>query len=253
MLKASGYPIVGRLVAVLGISSVLLIVPNQSVAQQYTPFDGYPKVADQIFVYERPLFSSDTRRTEPSSQTPSEWETRRLGIVQLNPGTTVYVDRVDGQADSSFELTDTRTGAKLGTFYRINHNSKLLFSGHGAVYLYSGAPSVCLGMASRKYVLRNGGLVEIKQPVIQFDKVIETEVLGDIELFSSPDSREVLAKLPKGSRLEVLGVAGYSDYVDPLGEPHLGARGLLVKTPLGLTAWYMPAGSGGRLDIHACE
>jgi len=219
--------------------------------QLRTPFDEYPQVAPQVFAYERGLFTDYKGSSVARLNVPEYEERNRIGIVSVAPKVTAYVDRIDNlvHGPASLEITDVKSGVllgklDLGLISPSNHDAKLLFNGQGVVYLHHVPTSVCFGSATRKFLLNGNRLVETKQAIAYLGA--EAEVFGDIKLFSSPDSSgSVVATLQDGAKVTVIGVAADSISLDTKSNQYLPT--LLVKTPLGLTGWYLPGRSGQEL------
>ncbi len=222
-----------------------------------SPFAEYPLVAPQVFVYERELFTQYKGPSVPRLNVPDFEERSRIGIVAIAPKINAYVDRIENTVHGPgfFEITDLKTGALLGKFDLglVPESAELLFTGQGNVYLHHIPTSVCFGSATRQFVLAGKRLVETKQAIAYLNS--EAEVFGDIKLFSTVDnSASVVATLQAGAAVTVLGIAPDSVTLTPGRGQSLPT--LLVKTPLGLTGWYVPDRSGGEragISITQCN
>jgi len=241
-----------NLVFRIGCLLLVLLGPVMSPAQvseakRRSPFSEYPFVAPQIFAYERELFTP-YKGLSVARQNVSEFEERsRIGIVVIAPKISAYVDRIEHTVHGPgfFEITDLKTGAQLGKFDLgfVSDSAELLFTGQGNVYLHHVPTSVCFGSATRKFVLTGKRLVETQQAIAYLNA--DAEVFGDIKLFSTPDtSASVVASLQNGAQVTVLGIAPDSVTLNPNRGQSLPT--LLIKTPLGLTGWYVPSRSGGE-------
>jgi len=222
-----------------------------------SPFSEYPLVAPQVFVYDRELFTQYKGPSVTRVNVPDFEERSRIGIVAIAPQISAYVDRIDNSVHGPgfFEITDLKTGALLGKFDLglIPGSAELLFAGQGNVYLHHVPTSVCFGSATRKFVLTGKRLVETQQAIAYLNA--DADVFGDIKLFSAPDnSASVVAYLQEGARVTVLGIARDSVTLSPNRGQSLPT--LLIKTPLGLTGWYVPGRSGGEragITITQCN
>lgn len=215
-----------------------------------TPFDEYPQVAPQVFVYDLSLFTAYKGPSVARFNVPEFEERKRIGTVTLAPKVAAYVDRIDNlvHGPASFEITDAKTGTSLGRFdlgliAPSANEAKLLFNGQGIVYLHHVPPSICYGRATRKFVLGGNRLIETQQAIAYLNT--DSEIFGDIKLLSSPDgSGPTVASLQEGSKVSVLGIAAHSIELNPKKGQYRPT--LLVRTPLGLTGWYVPGRSGAE-------
>jgi len=222
-----------------------------------SPFSEFPFVAPQVFVYERELFTQYKGPSVARLNVPNFEERSRFGIVAIAPKISAYVDRIDNSVHGPgfFEITDLKTGALLGKFDLglIPGSAELLFTGQGNVYLHHVPTSVCFGSATRKFVLHGKRLVETQQAIAYLNA--DADVFGDIKLFSTLDNlASVVASLQEGARVTVLGIAPDSVTLNPNRGQSLPT--LLIKTPLGLTGWYVPGRAGGEragLTITQCN
>lgn len=82
----------------------------------------------------------------------------------------------------------------------------------------------------RKYSWRDGALSEVKQPF--YFVGLDSTTLVDLDLFSSKEFRQPVARLPKGTAVTVL----LNEAVD-LGDDDHDSANYLVKTPFGLIGW----------------
>ncbi len=231
---------------------LVLAGPVQSFAQggeakRRSPFSEYPYVAPQVFVYERELFTQ-YKGVSVVRANVSDFETRsRLGIVAITPKVSAYLDRIDNSVHgpSFFEITDLKTGALIGKFDLglVPESAELLFTGQSNVYLHHVPTSVCFGSVTRKFVLTGKRLVETQQAIAYLNA--DADIFGDIKLFSRTEiSGAVVATVQEGARVTVLGIAPDSVALNPSRGQSLPT--LLIKTPLGLTGWYVPSRSGGE-------
>ncbi|TXH88158.1 MAG: hypothetical protein E6Q78_11140 [Rhodoferax sp.] len=222
-----------------------------------SPFSEYPLVAPEVFAYERELFTQYKGPSVSRLKVQEFEERRRLGIVAVAPKISAYVDRIDNtvHGPSFLEVTDLKAGTLLGRFdLGLGAGpAELLFSGHGNVYLHHVPTSVCFGSATRKFVLVGKRLVETHQAITYLNA--EADVYGDIKVLAAPDnSAPVVASLQEGTRVLVLGIAPDSVALGPNRDQALPT--LLIRTPLGLTGWYVPSRSGserGGLSITTCN
>lgn len=234
------------------VASLLIAPYAQSEEMQRTPFDEYPQVASQVFVFDRSMFSPYTGPSVARSNVPDFEQRHRIGVVVLAPRLSVFVDRIEPliHGTTSLELTDTRSGVSVGKFdlgliSLANYSAKLLFNGQGVVYLHHVPTSVCYGNATRKFVWSGKKLTETKQALAYLGQ--DSEVFGNIKLFSSLDpSSQVVASLLEGTKITVVGIAPDSIVLNPQNNQYL--PNLLIKTPLGLTGWYLPGHSGPELS-----
>ena len=236
----------------IGCLLLILLGPVMSFAQvseakRRSPFSEYSFVAPQIFAYERELFTQYKGPSVARLNVPEFEERSRIGIVAIAPKISAYVDRIEHTVNGPgyFEITDLKTGALLGKFDLgfVADSAELLFTGQGNVYLHYVPTSVCFGSATRKFVLIGKRLVETQQAIAYLNA--EADVFGDIKLFSTPDtSASVVASLQNGAQVTVLGIAPDSVTLNPNRGQSLPT--LLIKTPLGLTGWYVPGCSGGE-------
>jgi hypothetical protein len=225
-----------------------------------TPFDEYIQVSNQIFVFDRSHFSPYTGSSVARQNVPEHEERKRFGLVTLAPNHRVYVDRIDNliHGPSSFEITDEKSGVSLGKFdlglmSPDNDESKLLFNGQGMVYLHHVPTSVCFGMATRKFLLNGKKLIETMQPLTYLGA--DAAVFGNIKLSSSLEpSSPIVAALQEGAKVTVIGIAPAPITKNTKNYQHLPR--LLIKTPLGLTGWYIPGDPGvgiSGISITQCN
>jgi hypothetical protein len=215
-----------------------------------SPFDEYPQVAQQVFVTDLSLFTAYRGPSVARLNVPEFEERARIGIVNLASKTSVYVDRIDNlvHGPASFEITDAKTGMSLGRFNLglispSNSDAKLLFNGQGVVYLHHVPPSICFGRATRKFMLGGKRLVETQQAIAYLNT--DSEVFGDVKLFSSPDGTgSAVASLQEGAKVSVIGIA--VDSIELNQKKGQNQPTLLIKTPLGLVGWYLPGRSGAE-------
>lgn len=211
--------------------------------QSRSPFGSYSQASKQVFVFDPSLFRQYTGPSVERSNVPEYEVRRRIGVVTLAPKIDVYVDRIDYlvHGPSSFELTDVSTGALLAKFdlglIAPDLSGKLLFNGQGTVYLNHVPTSVCYGYATRKFTLSGRKLVETKQAIVYLGA--DAEVFGEVQLHSTFDGAgSVVAALQDGAKVTVIGIAPDSVVLAPKSNRSL--PNLLVKTPLGLTGWFVP-------------
>lgn len=241
----------------LVLSGPVLSLAQVGEVKRRSPFSEYPYVAPQVFVYERELFTQYKGLSVVRTNVPDFEERSRIGIVALALKTSAYLDRIDNlvHGPSFFEITDLKTGALLGKFDLglSPESAELLFAGQGNVYLHHVPTAVCFGSATRKFVLTGKRLVETQQAIAYVNA--DADIFGDIKLFSTlENSASVVATLHEGARVTVLGIASDSVTLNPNRGQSLPT--LLIKTPLGLTGWYVPSRSGGEragISITQCN
>jgi len=122
----------------------------------------------------------------------------------------------EGEAgDATFSINNLESGTNVARILA----TTLIVPGNG--YVYSLGHVFSHFDVHSKYKLESGSLVEVRQPFYYVGMV--TETLADIDIFSAQDGGEIVAHLPKGSKIEVLvGNKGY----------------YLIKTTFGLVGWY---------------
>lgn len=127
-----------------------------------------------------------------------------------------FVDFDPGpSADPQFLLTDEKTGTEVG---RIGADA-LILPGNG--FIYSIARTNNMHEERQKFAVRDGKLVEVKQP---FSYVgLESKAKVPLTLTAAKGSGETVASIPKGDALQV--VLRDDEY-------------LLVKTQFGLVGWW---------------
>jgi hypothetical protein len=241
----------------LVLSGPVLSLAQVGEVKRRSPFSEYPYVAPQVFVYERELFIQYKGLSVVRTNVPDFEERSRIGIVAIAPKISAYLDRIDNSVHgpSFFEITDLKTGSLLGKLDLglIPASAELLFTGQGNVYLHHVPTSVCFGSATRKFVLTGKRLVETQQAIAYVNA--DADIFGEIKLFSTPEnSASVVATLQEGARVTVLGIASDSVTLNPNRGQTLPT--LLIKTPLGLTGWYVPSRSGGEragISITQCN
>ena len=223
-------------------------------------FEEYPQVAVQLFVYDRSLFTEYKGASVNRLNVPDYEERRRIGVVNFSSNVTVYVDRIDNRVHgpASLEITDAKSGFSLAKFdlgliAPSNRDAKLLFNGQGIVYLHHVPTTVCYGQTTRKFTLNGKKLVETKQAIAFVGT--DAKVIGDIRLFSSPDGAgSTVATLQDGANVSVVGI--HPDSVVTVPKSDESRPTLLVKTPLGLSGWYVPGRSGlehNGVSITTCN
>jgi hypothetical protein len=111
---------------------------------------------------------------------------------------------------------------------------RFVFPGNGSV-LTEGQNNQSFNVR-RKFVLSDGQLVEARQPFYYVG--LDSVALVDLDLYSSKDFRQPVARLRKGEKVTVL----LNEAVDK-GDGEYGTDTYLVKTPFGLVGWIRsPAG-----------
>lgn len=118
-------------------------------------------------------------------------------------------------ADPSFIISDGKSGKKLGEIAA----DSLALPGNG--FIYAAARSNYMHEMRQKFAIRDGKLVEIKQP---FSYVgLDSKAKVPLALLAKQGSGEVVANIPAGDSLQV--VLSEGDY-------------LLIKTQFGLVGWW---------------
>jgi hypothetical protein len=178
------------------------------VPEDLTPFPG--KLS-----YDPALTELIDKPLEPEEGAP---EARRLVSTRLNrdAGTRYFIDFDSGpSADPSFVITDEKTGKIVGSIGA----ESLTLPGNGFIYATGRANRMHL--EHLKYTIRDGKLVEIRQP---FSYVgLKSKAKVDLKLLAEKDGGETVASIPAGDPLEV--VLRDGDH-------------LLVKTRFGLLGWW---------------
>lgn len=118
-------------------------------------------------------------------------------------------------ADPSFIISDEKTGKQLG---EISADS-LALPGNG--FIYAAGRSNNMHEVRQKFAVRDGKLVEVKQP---FSYVgLDSKAKVPLALLAKQGSGEVVANIPAGDALQV--VLSEGEY-------------LLIKTQFGLVGWW---------------
>lgn len=126
-------------------------------------------------------------------------------IIYYDPGPS---------ADPSFVITDEKTNTRIGVIA----GDALIVPGNG--FIYSIARTNNMHEERQKFEVKDGKIVEIKQPFSYVGLNSKSRV--PLTLTAEKDGKEVVAQLPKGESLQV--VLRDGDY-------------LLIKTPFGLIGW----------------
>lgn len=127
-----------------------------------------------------------------------------------------FVDFDPGpSADPSFTISDEKTGKRIG---QIGANA-LVLPGNG--FIYAIGRSNNMHEERQKFLLREGELVEVKQPYSYIG--LDSKANVPITLTSGQGKGEVVANIPKGDSLQV--VLRDEEY-------------LLIKTQFGLVGWW---------------
>lgn len=213
-----------RTLIILGLAVALASAQAQeNDKNQPAPFPGLKSLA--VSGGESPSsqrISYDAALSEvidkPLPMEEGEPEVRRMLVTQLDRENKIrhFIDFDPGpSADPSFVITDEKTGQLIGT---IGADS-LSLPGNG--FIYATGRSNNLHLERQKFAIRDGKLVEIKQP---FSYVgLESKAKVPLKLLANKDSGEVIANIPKGDSLEVVLRDG---------------EHLLVKTRFGLVGWW---------------
>lgn len=139
-----------------------------------------------------------------STRLSDDSETRYL--IDFDPGPS---------ADPMFVIIDEKSGTRLGVIGA----DKLLVPGNG--FLYASGRSNEMHLVHRKFAIREGKLVEIKQP---FSYVgLDSKARRPLTLKSAKNGGETVAHLPTGTPLQVV-----------LRDDDC----LLIKTRFGLLGWW---------------
>lgn len=206
---------------------------TQSSAQAPSPFAVYHRVAQQVFVTSTALFSrytgQDVTKWRPPEGDEDVDSRKRLGVFALTPALKVYIDVVQTGLPSYYELRNVKNGRLIHRFEYgegRDEGAVLLLNGRGIVYEYARPEDNCFGMVTKKFRLRHGSLMEVKQPYAYL-AASETTTLENITLYQATSTSAVhVATLPLGTPVTILerrSVKGNDWY--------------LIKTPLGLTGW----------------
>jgi len=179
---------------------------------------------------------------------PRFYKRQRLGTISLTANVQAHLDAVQDTEHfpSYFELVGTRTGKVLGKFPVVGTNDgDWYFNGNGAIYLNQRHLSLCGISSTRKFAVTDKAVVEVHQPILYIGA--ETDVVEDTPLYESPTSRTVVATVPAGTKVTVIGMR--------MGPSEEATPPLLVKTPFGLTGWHRRdlAGGTSSLQIYLCN
>ncbi len=155
---------------------------------------------------------------KPLAAEEGEPEVRRLLATRLSDesGTRYFIDFDPGpSADPAFIITDEKTGKQTGSIGA----DALVLPGNG--FIYATGRSNNLHLERQKFTIRDGKLVEIKQP---FSYVgLESKAKVPLKLLGKKDGGEVIANIPAGHGLQVVLRDG---------------EHLLVRTKFGLVGWW---------------
>jgi hypothetical protein len=212
------------------------------VVEGPNPFKKYQRVAQEIYVADRSLFtrtSSSPRQLRPEDANHADVERKRLGAVTVAPGIRLNLESLAHPTGSEYELRDPKTDSLIHKFY-YDHSpvAPLLFTGQGVIYEHAALGPLCWGAVTRKYVLADGAIQEIRQPMVFLNA--DTPVLRTIKLYSSPDgSGNLIATLTEGMTATVLTVQNEHQF--------------LLRTPLGLTGWHIDDPQHSGLEITQCN
>lgn len=214
----------------------------ETLDESANPFKKYSRVAKEIYVSDRALFARHTGAPIPLRTDDTKYadvERKRIGLVTVAPGVRAYIDTVLHATGSEYEIRHSKDDKLIGTFF-FDHApvGPLLFTGQGVVYERVSLFPLCRGAVTRKYVLVGDVLQEVVQPMAFVNE--ETTVLSSIKLYSTPDgSGHQVATLLEGMTATVLTVQH--------------ERKFLLKTPLGLTGWYIEPGGVVALEVTNCN
>jgi len=213
-----------RILTIIGLSLGLASAPAQDLGKDQPPaFPGLKEMA--VSGGESPSsqrISYDAALSElvdkPLAMEEGEPEVRRLLLTRLDreSKTRHFIDFDPGpSADPSFIVTDEKTGKEVGQIAA----DSLALPGNG--FIYATARSNNMHLLYQKFAIRDGKLVEIKQP---FSYVgLETKAKVPLTLKATQSGGETIASIPAGEPLQVV----LSD-----GEQ------LLIKTRFGLLGWW---------------
>lgn len=206
---------------------------TQPFAQAPSPFAPYHRVAQQVFVTEPSLFTRysgpDVTHWRPPEGAEDVESRKRLGVFALTPALKVYIDVVQTGLPTYYDLRDMSNGRLIHRFEYgegRDEGAVLLLNGRGIVYEYAMPEDNCFGMVTRKFRLRHGKLVEVKQPYVYLARS-ETTTLENITLYqAAATSAPPVATLTRGTAVTILERRALK-----------GKDWYLIKTPLGLTGW----------------
>jgi len=160
---------------------------------------------------------SDGETTITALETKLSTKDNKTYVVEFSPGLsfdpTFSIYEKSNKANALFSATCL----------------ELILPGNGNIYISGHIDNMF--NERRKFVLDHGSIREVKQPFLYVGTKDKTR--ADIYLYSSKDQKEVVAKLPRGTPIEVLLNDG--DFY-------------LIKSPFGLLGWYdarshLPLGS----------
>lgn len=213
------------------------------------PFLEKPLVAPHIHAEKQSLFRPWVGGEVPiGTYSPSAFKRHRLGTVSLTATVQAHIDALENTVHfpSYFELINTRTGKVLGMFPVLEiKDAEWYFAGNGALYLDQGNLSLCGTRITRKFLATEKAVVEVPQALLYVGA--ETEVMNNTPLYESPTTNTVVATVPAGAKVTVIGM-----HVEPSAE---ATPPLLVKTSFGLTGWHRRdvAPGGASLTIYQCN
>lgn len=148
----------------------------------------------------------------------------RIDRTSRDRFTITYTDGLS--ADPGFLISPVGTDMIVGDIWGL----ELFVPGNGAVYVTGHTNN---HYNQRKtFVLKNGKLVEIRQPFYYVG--LDSKAKQDITIFSDKSEKEPVASIPSGAQLTVL-----------LNE----GEHYLIKTPMGLVGWarFVDHGQGAEL------
>jgi hypothetical protein len=189
--------------------------------------DSFPGLeTHEIKGYLTAVIHYDPQITQPvGKRLTSEDEPRVVRVFRTRIDRTkdewYFVDYDEGPSvDPFFIITREGSEEPAGTIPGVH----LYLPGNGSIYT-SGHANTMFD-EHRKYTVRNGQLVETKQPFLHVG--IEGKAKKDLTIYSTP-AQEAVASIPKGAPMTVL-LADGDHY--------------LIKTAFGLVGWVtIPADS----------
>ena len=194
-----------------------LLVSLPAVAED--PFPGLK--THEIKDYLTAVIHYDPQITQPvGKRLTGEDEPRVVRVFRTRIDRTkdewYFVDYDEGPSvDPFFIITREGSEEPAGTVPGVH----LYLPGNGSIYT-SGHANTMFD-EHRKYTIKNGELVETKQPFLHVG--IEGKAKKDLTIYSTPAQKEIVASIPKGAAMTVLLADGADHY--------------LIKTAFGLVGW----------------
>lgn len=211
-----------------------------------SPFEGKVLAAPHIYVESLAQFVKwSGEPVPPGDFDPEDFKRTRLGTVTFGAGLKVHIDFIENLVHfpSYYELVDTSTGGALGRYDVFDReDGDWYFSGNGAAYLNRDDLSLCgvTRRATTKIAQQGRRLIEVTQPLMYIGA--EAEAGTSVRLHESPtSSAAVVATLLPKTKFLVLGL------LHSKSKPYETV--FLVKTPLGLTGWFVPDPDATRSEV----